>query len=69
MSNFTFKTTINCNGCIIKTKRVLDIPEIENWEVDVDNPDKILTIVTEKLSPEDIIRKLKMIGYEAEEIN
>lgn len=69
MSSFTFKTTINCNGCMLKAKRVLDIPEIEKWEVDFDSPDKILKISTENLRPEDIINKLKTIGFVAEEIN
>ncbi|WNJ20104.1 cation transporter [Pontibacter sp. G13] len=41
----TFKTNINCGGCIAKVKPVLDqVQEIEQWEVDTAHPDKILTV-------------------------
>ena len=68
MNTYIFKTTINCNGCIIKAKKVLNIEEIQSWEIDVDNPDKILKIKSETLNAKDIITKLKMIGFSAEEI-
>jgi copper chaperone len=69
MKIIKFKTTINCNGCMLKAKRVLDVPEIDKWEVNVDDPDKILTVSTEVLSSEEIIDKLKLIGYKAETIS
>ncbi|MGE5356047.1 MAG: hypothetical protein ACM3PT_07380 [Deltaproteobacteria bacterium] len=69
MSTFKFKTSINCNGCIIKAKRVLDTPEIENWNVDVDNPEKILTVETKILEQAEIIQKLNKIGFLAEALN
>jgi len=54
---------------MLKAKRVLDVPEIDKWEVNVDDPDKILTVSTEVLSSEEIIDKLKLIGYKAETIS
>ena len=69
MKTLKFKTSINCNGCIIKAGNVLNVPEIDSWNVDVADPDKILTVTSETLSQEEIIKKLKLIGYKAEAID
>lgn len=40
-----FKTNINCNGCIRSVSGFInEVPGIEHWEVDIDNPEKILTV-------------------------
>ncbi len=40
-----FKTNIHCNGCIRSvTGFINEVPGIEHWEVDLENPDKILTV-------------------------
>ena len=45
MNKTTFKTNINCNNCIrTVTNFINDVDGIDHWEVDTDNPDKILTI-------------------------
>jgi hypothetical protein len=36
--------------------------------VDIDNPDKILTVETELLDAEDIVKTIKRTGFEAEVI-
>jgi copper chaperone len=62
-----FKTSIHCASCVAKVTPVLEgIPEIEKWEVDTENPDKILTV--KGGDAENIIRALKKIGYQAEKI-
>jgi copper chaperone len=60
-----FKTSINCSSCVAKVKPVLD-SLVEKWEVNTENPDKILTI--EGGDEESIVRALKKIGYQAQKI-
>ncbi|MFM1913738.1 MAG: hypothetical protein RIR51_1590 [Bacteroidota bacterium] len=65
-----FKTNINCGGCIARVKPHLDKLEgIGSWEVDTDNPDKILKIESISANPEDITSLLKKCGFNAELIN
>ena len=71
MENLKFKTTIKCAGCIARVTPFLD-DKIgkENWQVDVQNPDKILTVVKdEHLSEEDVIQAVQEAGYKAEKLN
>ena len=69
MDTLKFKTNIKCAGCIATVTPYLDnLTEVENWEVDTVNPDKILTVSSERISPEEIISKLKEAGYNAETI-
>ena len=69
MKTLQFKTNINCSGCVARvTPRLNGEKNIQNWKVDTDNPDKILTVVTEELGPEDITGLLKKIGFQAESV-
>lgn len=45
MKKAQFKTNINCNSCIRSvTGFIADVEGIQNWEVDTENPEKILTV-------------------------
>ena len=67
MKTYTFKTNIQCSGCIEKITPYLDANnEILSWKVDTSNPNKILTIETDHLSSEMIERIVKTAGYKAE---
>lgn len=69
MNTFKFKTNINCNGCIAKVTPSLNgAIGIEKWEVDINNPQKTLTIQTSSLSESDIITIVKNAGYNAEKL-
>lgn len=66
---YTFKTNINCGGCIAKVQPVLDeIKGIDSWEVDTQNPDKILTVKSEELSEAQIQEVVIGAGFSAEPI-
>ncbi|HAZ01559.1 MAG TPA: hypothetical protein DCY97_05205 [Marinilabiliales bacterium] len=70
MKTLTFKTNINCNGCIAKVTPTLSNTEgIGKWEVNIADPKKILTVETSNLDEEAIITILKDVGYHAEKIN
>ncbi len=52
-----FKTNINCSGCVAAiTPALQGLRGIEKWDVDIDNPDKVLTIqADQRLIPKEII--------------
>ncbi|NUM32596.1 MAG: hypothetical protein HUU47_09780 [Bacteroidetes bacterium] len=66
MNIYKFKTNINCNGCISTVTPFMNNENINFWEADISSPDKILTVKTDKLMPEDIVQILKTAGYNAE---
>lgn len=62
---FTFKTNINCAGCIAKIAPILDAEkEIISWKVDVQNPNKILTVVSSGIGEDEIIEIVKKKGFD-----
>jgi copper chaperone len=64
-----FKTNINCGGCVAKVKPALDSAEgVNNWGVDTDNEDKILTVSTEGISEEKVIEIVKAKGFNIERV-
>lgn len=70
METLKFKTTIKCAGCISKVTPFLNQAAGENnWEVDITNPDKILTIKKDKENREqEVLNAVQKAGYKAEKI-
>lgn len=68
MKTYKFKTNINCNGCVAGVTPFLNKVEGINWKVDIDNPDKTLTVETENASEEEIVKAVKKAGFEIETI-
>jgi copper chaperone len=70
MSTKTFKTNIHCSGCLAKATPFLDRTAGEdNWDLDLQNPDKILTVISEDADPDKIELAVKEAGYVAELAN
>lgn len=69
MSTLKFKTNINCGGCVSKVTPFLDKQEgIENWKVDTEDPNKILTVQGNGVTDEDVKDTLQKIGFKAEKL-
>ncbi len=67
MDKYQFKTNINCSGCLEKvTPHLEGAAGIKHWEVDTDNPAKILTVETEALSEVDIRNIVSRAGFRIE---
>ncbi len=65
---YTFKTNIKCGGCIAKVQPGLDAESaISHWEVDTDNPEKLLTVETESLEAASIVSLIESLGFQATE--
>ena len=71
METQKFKTTINCMGCVAKVTPLLNqLAGEDNWEVDVKNPNKTLTVsADDTVSNEAIIEAVKKAGFKAEPIS
>ena len=64
-----FKTNIKCGGCIQTVKPFLDgLKEIDNWQVDLGSPDRILSVEGNILE-EKVIAAIQAAGYRAERQN
>lgn len=65
-----FKTNINCDGCVAKVTPFLnEATGISHWEVNTANKDKILTVNTDGITKEEIIRKIQEAGFKIELFN
>jgi len=70
METLKFKTNIKCSGCIATvTPHLNTLPQVEKWDVDTQNPDKVLTIEGKPgIDADDVIETLGNAGYKAEQI-
>ncbi|MBC7566540.1 MAG: hypothetical protein H7223_06200 [Pedobacter sp.] len=70
MHTLKFKTNIKCDACIEKIRPYLNgLNNVDNWKVDTNHPDKLLSIETgQPLNPKEVIMLLDQIGYHAEKI-
>ncbi len=65
--DLVFKTNLNCGGCVSKVKSDLDNTEgICEWNVDITNSDKILTVKSEGITEEQVVAIIKGKGFKAE---
>jgi hypothetical protein len=71
METLKFKTTIKCSGCVGKATPFLDAAVgKDNWEVDIQNPDKVLTVATgQKVGEETVLKAILEAGYKAERLS
>jgi len=68
MESIKFKTDIKCMGCVAKVTPHLDeIVGKQNWEVDITNPSKILTVGGDANETK-IKEAIQRAGYKAERI-
>lgn len=69
MASFKFKTNIKCSGCIATVTPFLNSESsIQNWKVDIQNPNKILIVEGEHLTKDKIIFKVKEAGFKIEDL-
>lgn len=70
MEKLQFKTNINCGGCVAKvTPKLNETEGICHWSVDIDNPNKILTVEAKDISAKEVIEAVNKAGFKIEEIN
>lgn len=69
MNTYKFKTNINCSGCVAKVTPALNQLEgVLNWEVDTNNPSKILKVEAEEGVPAQAVKEVvRGVGFTIEE--
>ncbi len=66
MNTLKFKTNIKCGACVATvTPHLTHENGIENFKVDLQDPDRTLTVTTDKSSDE-IAKLVQAAGYQAE---
>lgn len=69
METVQFKTNIKCSGCIAAVTPVLnELAGADNWEVDLQSPDKLLVVATDKAGKAQIQQAIEKAGYKAEAV-
>ncbi|WP_353482531.1 heavy-metal-associated domain-containing protein [Haliscomenobacter sp.] len=69
MESLKFKTNINCGSCVkAVTAFINEVEGVENWDVDTQNPDKILSVQGEGLQVANILEAVKDAGFEIVEL-
>jgi copper chaperone len=69
MKTYQFKTNIICFNCIAKVMSSLNANnKIKHWSVDMQNPQKILTVETENLTSDMVEEIVRNAGWKAEKI-
>lgn len=67
MKKIDFKTNIMCNDCIKKVTPYLnEVVGEKNWEVNIKDPKKILTVEAENSA--EVVAALNKAGYKAEKM-
>lgn len=62
-----FKTNINCGGCVkAVTSYLTEAKGILKWEVDTDNDKKVLTVLSDGITQEQIVDIVKKAGFSIE---
>jgi hypothetical protein len=66
---FIFKTNIQTEFDKLRIKNVLDASKkVLKWNIDMDDADRVLRIVSDSLRPEQIISVLDYVGFECSEL-
>ncbi len=67
---FAFKTNINCASCVAQVAPSLDAAEgVCHWDMDTKGKDKILTVHSDGISPEEIMETVRRAGFTIQNIN
>ena len=64
MNKYTFTTNIQCSNCLSKVSPKLNEQVgIQTWQVDLQDPNRTLTVETENLESEDIRKAVLKAGF------
>ncbi|MBA9079097.1 heavy-metal-associated domain-containing protein [Rufibacter quisquiliarum] len=67
METLKFKTNIKCGGCVATVTPFLNNEKsVEKWQVDTNNPDKILTVEGSPVSEQEVVEAVEKAGFKIE---
>ena len=69
MKQIKLKTDLSCKHCVMKVEPVLKAEQgVVSYSIDLENPDKTVTIESDGANIDKLIQNIKKIGYNAEVI-
>lgn len=69
MKEIAFKTNINCSGCVARITPLLnEIKAVKSWNVNIQDPAKILTVQAEENIESAITDAVKKAGFTIEKV-
>lgn len=69
METISFKTNAKCMGCLTKIEETLQGKiNREEWDLDLSDPERILTVTSDKLAAGEIIELISKIGFKIEQM-
>ena len=67
MDTIVFKTNMKCSGCIEKVAPALnELAGKDHWTVDLQNPDKTLSVSSANITEEDVKSAVEKAGFKLE---
>jgi len=70
MKTLKFKTNIKCGGCIATvTPHLNALDGVENWKVDLENLDRVLSVESSGATESQIIDSVITAGYKIEKMS
>jgi copper chaperone CopZ len=70
MEAITLSTDLHCSSCVSKVQAILKAdPAIHQYDIDLDHPEKLVTIQGTHLNTDLLISKFELAGYHAQEHN
>jgi len=70
METLQFKTNLKCDGCVKAiTPSLNKVPGVNNWNADLQSPDRIVTVTGEGLDENAVKTAIQNSGYTAERIS
>ena len=68
METIILKTDLHCTGCIQTIEPILIADaSIKEFDIQIDHPDKLITLKAHGLNKESLIKQIRESGYSAEE--
>ncbi|MEQ9288931.1 MAG: heavy-metal-associated domain-containing protein [Cyclobacteriaceae bacterium] len=67
METLKFKSTIKCTGCLDKvTPHLNKTVGADKWKVDLNDPDRVLTVEADGVTPDQVNNALADAGFSGE---
>lgn len=68
MNTLRFTTTINCQNCVRAVTPTLNaLAGPGHWQVDTAAPEKVLTVQSDSLTPQQVVAAVEEEGFEIRE--
>ena len=69
MNTMIFKTNAKCEGCLAKIEEILQGKiSREEWNLDLSDSNRPLTVASDKLTADDVVKLISKAGFKIEQM-